>query len=153
MARGRCQDIVTIIPLQARLLLTFATLAYGVGPWLTDMNRTHLFHPAWTGHARFHLFWAAFSQLVISAIALRLTWDYGAAAAIRCEYAALIGVCMTSGFWGALAFKRWFKGTLHDPHGIPPIGGMVDGNIVAVLLIDGLLLWGWMLLPPHGGMR
>ena len=113
------------------------------------MNRTHLFHPAWTGHARFHLVWAALSQLAIAALAVRLIWDHGPSALARCEYAAMIGVCMTSGFWGALAIKRWYHGTLHDPHGIPPIAGKVDGNILAVLLIDGLLLWGWLLLPIH----
>jgi hypothetical protein len=113
------------------------------------MNRTHLFHPAWTGHARFHLVWSALSQLAISLIALRLIWDQGAAAALRCEYAAIIGFCMTSGFWGAWALRKWFKGTLHDPQGIPPIGGKLDGNLIAVFLIDGLLLWGWLLLPLH----
>jgi hypothetical protein len=146
------QDLAMTIFLQARLILTFATLAYGAGPWVTDMNRTHLFHPAWTGHARFHLVWAALSQSAISMVALRLLWDHGPYAVERCKYAVVIGACMTAGFWGALIIKRWYRGTLHDPEGIPPIAGKVDGNIIAVLLIDGLLAWGGLLLPLHGGM-
>ena len=137
------------IPLHARLILTIATLAYGLGPWVVDMNRTHLFHPAWTGHARFHLVWAALSQLAISGLAILLIWGDGPNALEHCHEAAIIGFCMTLGFWGALMIKRWYRGTLHDPQGIPPILGKVDGNILAVLLIDGLLACGWLLLPVH----
>lgn len=130
----------------AQWALTLATLAYGVGPFVTDMNRTHLLHPAWTGHARFHLMWSALSQLGVSMFALWLIWGKGGTSA-RCEMAAVIGFCMTSGFWGALILKKWFGGTLHDPHGIPPLAGKVDGNLIALIAIVGLLLWGWWLLP------
>lgn len=116
------------------------------------MNRTHLFHPSWTGHARLHLFWAALSQFAVSALALALIWRIGDGTPRYCEIAAIIGLCMTGGFWGAVATKRWFGGTLHDPKGIPPIGGKLDGNVVAVLVIDGLLVWGWLLLPLHPGL-
>ena len=135
------------VTLGAKLTLTAATLAYGFGPFITDMNKTHLTHPAWTGHARFHLLWASLSQLAISAIALWLIWREDVRSAGNCALAAVIGLCMTSGFFGALIFKRVFNGTLHDPKGIPPLWGKVDGNLIAVTIIDGLLIWGWALLP------
>ena len=142
--------MISSVPLEARLVLTLATLAYGVGPFATDMNRTHLLHPAWPGHARFHLMWAALSQLAISAVALWLIWGGGSNPIERCKLATVMGLCMISGFWGALVLKKWFRGTLHDPKGIPPLGGKVDGNLIAVFVIVSLLLCGWWLLPANG---
>ena len=138
------------VPLEARLVITLATLAYGVGPFLMDMNRTHLFHPAWPGHARFHLMWSALSQLAVSAVALWLIWGGETSSPERCKLAVVIGLCMNSGFYGALVLRKWFKGTLHDPKGIPPLGGKVDGNLIAVFVIVALLCWGWWLLPATG---
>ena len=126
----------------ARLLVTAATLAYGLGPFFVDLNKTHLVHPAWPGHARFHLLWASTSQLAVAAVALHLCWSDSADAAWRFRLGAVIGLCMTSGFWGALLFRKLYRGTLHDPQGIRPLFGKVDGNLIAVILIDGLLIGG-----------
>ena len=135
-----------LCPLAPRLLITAATLAYGLGPFVTDMNRTHLVHPAWPGHARFHLVWAAVSQLAVSFIALWLLWHSSTDPVARGRLAAIIGLCLNSGFFAALVFKRFYRGTLHDPQGIPPIAGKIDGNLLAVGAIVGLLLIGLGLL-------
>ncbi len=132
------------VPLLARLMITAATIAYGVGPFIVDMNKTHLLHPGWMGHARFHLFWAASSQLAIAGVALWLLWGPGELP--HCRLAAGLGLAMNSGFFAALLFKKYYRGTLHDPQGIPPIAGKVDGNILAILAIVALLLGGLQLL-------
>jgi hypothetical protein len=132
----------TSVPLLARLLITAATLAYGVGPFIMDMNKTHLVHPAWPGHARFHLFWAASSQLAVAGVALWLLWAAGEPELQHCRLAAYLGLAMNSGFFAALVFRKYFRGTLHDPQGIPPIAGKIDGNILAVLAIVALLIGG-----------
>ena len=129
-------------PLLARWMITTATIAYGVGPFITDMNKTHLLHPGWTGHARFHLLWAASSQLAVAGVALWLLWGTNAQELQHCRLAGYLGLAMNSGFFAALVFKKYYRGTLHDPHGIPPIGGKIDGNIPAVLAIVALLLAG-----------
>lgn len=128
------------IPSDVRWLITVATLAYSVGPFLIDMNRTHLLHPAWPGHARFHLFWATASQLAVAGIALWLTWVGAGDPRWLCRLAIGIGLAMNSGFWVALVCRKFFGGTLHDPQGIPPLAGKVDGNLLAVTAITGLLL-------------
>jgi hypothetical protein len=128
------------MPPDVRWLITAATLAYGVGPFIIDMNRTHLLHPAWPGHARYHLFWASVSQLAVAGIALWLTWGHFDDPRWCARLAIGIGLAMNSGFWAALVFRKFFGGTLHDPQGIPPLGGKVDGNLIAVTAITGLLL-------------
>jgi hypothetical protein len=106
------------------------------------MNKTHLLHPRWPGHARLHLLWASASQLAVAGLALWLMWSDSSEPVFRYRLAAMIGLCMTSGFGIAVSFRKTYRGTLHDPDGIPPIAGKVDGNLIAVLLIDGLLIWG-----------
>ena len=128
-----------------RWLITLATLAYGVGPFLIDLNRTHLLHPAWPGHARFHLLWSAISQLAVAGLALWLVWGGSGNDREHCRLAVFIGLAMNSGFWGALILRNTYHGTLHDPNGIPPLGGKVDGNILAVIAITSLLfVAGWL---------
>ncbi len=130
-----------------RVLVTLATLAYAVGPFIVDMNKTHLRHPAWPGHARFHLMWAALGQLGVGAVALWFAWHGGdiAPGAAGVRVAILLGACFNAGFWGALVLRRRFGGTLHDPQGIPPWRG-IDGNLIAVGLIAGLLVAAWLML-------
>ncbi len=115
-------------PAAARWLITAGTLAYGLGPFVIDMNRTHLRHPAWPGHARFHLLWAAVSQLLVAGVALWLVWSDAPDALWRCRLAAVLGLCSVAGFWGALLFMKSYGGTLHDAGGIPPIAGKVDAT-------------------------
>ncbi len=128
-----------------RWLITAATLAYGLGPFVIDMNRTHLLHPRWPGHARFHLLWAATSQLGIAGLALWLMWSSSAEPLFRCRIASIIGLCMTSGFWLSMICRKAYRGTLHDAGGIPPIAGKVDGNIIAVIAFQILLIAGLLL--------
>lgn len=126
----------------ARWLITVATICYGLGPFVLDMNRTHLLHPRWTGHARFHLLWAAVSQFLIGGLALWITWSPDFGSPVHLRLATLIGLCMTSGFWAASISRKFYGGTLHDTDGIPPILGKIDGNVLAVLGIQTLLLTG-----------
>ncbi|MFT3781883.1 MAG: hypothetical protein QM790_07695 [Nibricoccus sp.] len=133
------------VPLIARVLITLATLAYGYGPFIVDMNKTHLLHPAWPGHARYHLMWASVSQAAVAGIALWLVWAEAPNALWRCRLGGVIGLAMTSGFFGALLTKKLFRGTLHDPQGIHPIAGKIDGNLIAVIGIASLLAAGLVL--------
>ena len=135
------------VPTATRWLITLATLAYGFGPFVTDMNRTHLLHPAWPGHARFHLLWASGAQLLVASVALWLVWSDGPEGLWRCRLAGVLGLCSVAGFGGALLFMKSYGGALHDRNGIPPLGGKVDGNLLAVGLIGGLLVSGlWLTL-------
>ncbi len=135
-------DAASELPLLSQLLTSAATLAYGVGPFLVDLNKTHLLHPAWPGHARFHLLWSAIGQCGVATVALWLVWNPTPEIVANNRLASVIGLAMTGGFWGALLFKKLYRGTLHDPGGIPPFWGKLDGNLLAVTAIDVVLLAG-----------
>jgi hypothetical protein len=138
-------EVFETAALPGRWLITAATLAYGVGPFVIDLNRTHLLHPAWPGHARFHLVWSVLGQFLVSGIALWLIWSDGPGLRWRCHLAILIGACFVSAFFGAWATAAWYRGTLHDPGGIKPVFG-VDGNVIACGLMLAALVVAWILL-------
>jgi hypothetical protein len=129
----------------ARWMITLATVAYGAGTFAVDFNRTHLLHPAWPGHARFHLAWASITQFFTSLIALWLVWSGGPDLRWRCQLALLIGLGYVVAFFIAWMGARFYRGTLSDPGGIPPIAG-IEGNVVACLLIGGMLVAAWLTL-------
>ena len=55
--------------LLARVLLTLATIGYGVITVKADFNRTHATNPLWTPHARFHVVWQITSYVGFGLIA------------------------------------------------------------------------------------
>ena len=56
--------------LTGRVLMTVATLLYGVLPPLVDLTETHVFHPGWTPHARMHMVWLLGTNSAIAVLAL-----------------------------------------------------------------------------------
>ena len=133
-------------PLRAsRILITIATLVYGVIPLLVDLTETHVFHPDWTPHARFHMVWLLSTNSVLAALALYLMWlgKYDASTHVRA--AGIIGLCVLGGFFISALMSNFYGGSLVDPvGGIPPIMGL-DANLVVfspmlVLVVIGLWL-------------
>jgi hypothetical protein len=60
-----------------RLLVTAAILGTGPGFTFFDLNRTHVFNPLWTPHARFHDASAVVTELGWSIASLWLLWRRG----------------------------------------------------------------------------
>ncbi len=79
-------------------LVTGALVSVGV-----DWNQSHLFNPAWPGHARFHD--AAMLNLLVgvSAVALWLLWRKSSEPIIGQKVALLVPVI----FWSAFFWVTW----------------------------------------------
>ena len=74
--------------LLARVLLTLATIGYGLITVKADFNRTHATNPLWTPHARFHVVWQITSYVGFGLIAFALIWTPGPYAVERLYAAA-----------------------------------------------------------------
>ena len=127
----------------SRILITIATLVYGVIPVLVDLTETHVFHPDWTPHARFHMVWLLSTNSILAVLALYLMWISKYDAVIRIRAAGVIGLCVLGGFFVSTLTKNLYGGLLVDPvGGVPPIMGL-DANLVVftpmlVLVVIGL---------------
>jgi hypothetical protein len=136
----------------ARILLTLATLGYGLATIKADFNRTHATNPTWTAHARFHVVWQILSYAGIALVALYLIWIEGPAARERLVLAAVLGIAVYGAFFATVVARPLFGGSLYDENGYlpfrPPFGAphwRWDVNVTAFTTLSAVLLAGLIL--------
>ena len=130
--------------LVGRVLMTLATLIYGVLPPFVDLTETHVFHPEWTPHSRLHMVWLLGTNSAVAVLALYFLWLHKANSAFGVRLAGILGLCVFGGFWLSASTISLYGGALSDKGGVPPLLGM-DANIVVFSFALLLLLVGWYL--------
>ena len=126
----------------SRVLITIATLVYGVIPLIVDLSETHVFHPHWPPHARFHMVWLLGTNSLLAVLAMYLMWQRGPEHAIRIRLAGLIGLCVFGGFMVSTLTRKLYGGGMADTvSGVPPVMG-IDANLLVFLPMLGLVMVG-----------
>jgi len=133
--------------LLARVLLTVATVGYGLLTIIADFNKTHATNPLWTPHARFHVVWQITSYIGFALVALGLIWTPGPQAFARLCLAAGFAAIAYGAFFIAVTTMRVYGGRLYDDNGYPPftlkVGGFarqLDANTTAFSLFSLVLV-------------
>ncbi len=121
----------------AKVILTIATLVYGIGPLVADMNPTHVFHPDWTPHARFHMVWLLTITSFISLVGLWLIWRRA-----QPIFAGILGLGVVGGFWISVVSREIYHGALNDPGGIENTILGFNENAFSIAIVTTLLLVG-----------
>jgi hypothetical protein len=114
----------------AAVLLTLTAVVYALIPLIVDIGPTHIFHPAWSPHARFHVVWQLSVNTMLGILAVLLIWWPGPSRALRLRLGALPGCIALGGFFVAALTRPLYGGTFSEPGGVPPVAGM-DANLVA----------------------
>lgn len=127
-----------------RIIMTLATLMYGVIPPLVDLTETHVFHPDWMPHARMHMVWLLCTNTAIALVALYFLWLHKSSLAVGVHLAGVLGLCVYGGFMLSAFTTPLYGGSMSDNGGVPPVLG-VDANILAFSFALLLLLVGWLL--------
>ena len=130
--------------LTARLLLTAGTVMYSLVPLVVDLTETHVFHPDWPGHARFHMVWLLGMLLGIGLASLHFIWRRSDEGAISIRLGGVLGLISLGAFFVSAATAGLYGGTLNDAGGVPDLDGL-NANVLAfsvalALLATGLLL-------------
>ena len=135
--------------LLARILLTIATLGYGLVTIKADFNATHATNPLWTPHARFHVVWQVLSYAGVGLIALGLIWIGGPQETERLYLAGGLGLAMYGGFFAAMFSRPVYGGVLYDDNGYPPFtapvgpaGWQWDVNVTVFTAMSAILILG-----------
>lgn len=141
-------DAVTDGNLIARILLTVATLGYGLVTIKADFNATHATNPEWTPHARFHVVWQILSYSGIAVIALCLIWFDGPLPRERLYLAAALALAVYGAFFLTALGRPLYGGALFDDNGYPPFKAPVgtgkwDVNVTAFTVMTALLAGGF----------
>lgn len=131
----------------ARILLTIATLGYGLATIKADFNRTHATNPTWTAHARFHVVWQILSYSGVALVALALIWLSGPLPKERLYLAAALSAAIYGAFFGTVFARPLFGGALYDENGyLPfrppgaPAGWRWDVNVTAFTVLSIILV-------------
>jgi hypothetical protein len=132
------RDRVTSMP--SKLLITIGTLIYGIAPLYADLNITHVFHPEWTPHAKFHTVWLLSTNTSIAILSLWLL-----CARSQTILAGVLGLCVIGGFWIAAVTRSLYGGTFTDVHGIDTTVFGLDGNAFTFSLVLAILAVGIIL--------
>ena len=120
-------------------LVTAATCAYGFAPLAGDINRTHLLHPDWMPHARFHMAWLLGTSSLLALVALWCLW-------VKKDLAlsVSIGLGVMGGFWIAAAGMALYAGQFADPGGRPLEFFGVDANAFVFGILTAVLVLTWL---------
>ena len=138
----------------AAVLLTLTAVIYGVIPLIVDISPTHILHPAWSPHARFHVVWQISVNTMLGLLTVLLIWWPGVNRPLRLKLGALFGCIALGGFVVAAVTRQLYGGSFSEPGGVPPVDGM-DANVlvftptIAIQLV-GLALALWPARAPSG---
>ena len=138
---------MTINPRQqwVRLLLTLTSGSLAVVMPLVDLNASHLLHPDWSMHARFHVLWAVLVFSMIGWYSLYLLWLSPWMIMTRIHIVMVITLIVNSAFLVTTALRSFYGGALADEHGgVPNLPNGWDPNltvVIATLLLLGVTGW------------
>jgi len=97
----------------AKVTLTLATLFYGIVPVIIDVSGSHLLHPDWSPHSRFHLAWLLSVGFTTTCLALWLLW-----ARSDSLVPGVLGLLYTGGFFVAASTRSLYGGAFTEPGGV-----------------------------------
>jgi hypothetical protein len=127
-----------------RLLVTAAALGSGISHALADLNRTHVFNPRWTPHARFHAASAVVTDVGWSIASLWLLWRPGTRdeRELALKIAALHPILSYAPFFIAVTAPG--SEAEDEPGQIPRVAG-VPANLFVAGFLSGLSAVGYLL--------
>jgi hypothetical protein len=97
----------------AKILITVPVLMFAILPPLVDFGESHVLHPDWTKHARFHTAWLVLENSLLGLLALALIWYQGTYTKLL--IAGGISTMVLGGFMLATLFIPLYSGALSDP--------------------------------------
>ncbi|MGB5702261.1 MAG: hypothetical protein WBM48_05560 [Polyangiales bacterium] len=121
----------------AQVLLTLSVFEF-FGPIVRDTSVTHIFNPAWVGHARFHLAWALVFMGLSGLCNLYLIWFRRPHAISNLYLSWAWQACNIFGFWGAAILERSYGGSIVDPEFHLRILGLNE-NVFAFVVLTAIL--------------
>jgi hypothetical protein len=123
-----------------KIAISFVCMILAIAVPMLEANATHLFNPAWPGHARLHEAWQLLSNAGIALVCLHLAWRGGMA-----RLAAVILMAVTGSFLVAYAAADLYGGSMSGTaSATAEVGGANPAALVmacaTLLLLGGLTL-------------
>lgn len=115
--------------------LALFMLPVGVLTPILEVSPTHLFNPAWPGHARLHEAWQLVTNMAFAGFAIWL-----AAARKEERLACIVGLIVNVAFLAAVLLAPTYGGTMRHSDGSElAIGGFNIATAIMLVATAGLL--------------
>ena len=125
-----------------RILLTLTALLIAVLPQVVDWTPTHIFHPDWPGHARFHLVQLLMVNSALGVYALWILWGPGELTPARVQRAGFLQVIVLGAFFLSMALRGFSGATMTDrAGGVSQLAGGVDPNTALFSVLFAVVLF------------
>lgn len=129
----------------AKVFLSVAAIQYGFIPPIVDLADSHVFHPDWPPHARFHLVWPLVSGFLFSSYVLIMVWYSSWQNQKALKHASVIGCVILTAFFVATITSPGYGGSLSDlDHPMKVFG--LDRNVFAFSLASIFQLAGTVMV-------
>ena len=103
-----------------RVLLTLASVSLAVVVQVVDLNSSHLLHPDWSMHARFHMLWEGLVFSMIGGHSLYLLWLSPRMIMTGIHIAMVITLIVNSALLATTVLRSLYGDALADEHiGVP----------------------------------
>lgn len=127
----------------AAILLSISAIQFGFVPPIVDLTVSHVFHPDWPPHARFHMVWLLAIGSTLATYVLISLWVQPNEQKSR--HASIIGCIVLAGFFASAFAQTSYGGSLSDLDEPIQILG-IDGNVVAFSIAAVLQIIGTAIL-------
>jgi hypothetical protein len=117
-----------------KFAVTFSVFLYAIVVPILEINKTHVFSPDFTAHAKIHEVWQLTTNTAIGLFCLWLTW-------VKKDYftSIILSILVTGGFLFAFSIKELYGGSMKFEDGTEKaIGGLNIGIIgfgLAIMLL------------------
>lgn len=131
--------------LLARVLLTVAAIQYGLVPPIVDFTETHVFHPDWPPHSRFHLVWLLTLGAALASYVIISLWAPSSRTPQSLRHVSVLGCLVLGAFFVAALSRSQYGGSLTDLAQPIQVWG-IDGNVFSFAIAGILQLGGTVIL-------
>ncbi|PRP79946.1 hypothetical protein PROFUN_05922 [Planoprotostelium fungivorum] len=124
-----------------QIILTLVSLLTGIGPFIADFNKTHVYNPRWPPHAKFHNGQTMSLGLLLGLLTLYYTWRLPSDGSVSSIDSLFTAAITGSIYWLAGMSASFYPGSLAiDPEfgtgfpQLPLFAGAAVGSWVAYIL-------------------
>jgi hypothetical protein len=90
------------------ILLSIQPIFICIGSFVADFNKTHVFNPAWPGHARFHNGQTMSMSVLLCLSSLYYTWRTPQHSSFKAKKESLFAAALFGSIYTATALSAWF---------------------------------------------
>jgi hypothetical protein len=137
-------EIAVKTAMRTPILLLLSLLPVAILTPALEIGPTHLFDPAWPGHARLHEAWQLITHIGLAGLCAWLGTARG-----HYRLAGTISLIINGGFLAAFALAGAYGGTMRHSDGSELAIAGVNAAVIVMVIASAAAL-GTILMPPAG---